>query len=68
MSLIASAADRMLSVIVPRASADAWSCDSGCHRVLCGGGGGCTEGHWWNACVNSKNEICNTCRETVYTC
>ena len=58
MSLIANVADRMLSVVVPHASAAAWSCAPGCHRVLCGSGGGCINGHWYNICVSSNGRIC----------
>lgn len=29
------AADSLLSVIVPRAIADAWTCPNGCHRIKC---------------------------------
>jgi hypothetical protein len=63
MSLIANAADRLLSVIVPHATADAWSCPSGCSRQTCT----CSGGHWYDSCVK-KGNLCTTCRVTTYTC
>jgi len=63
MSLIANAADRLLSVIVPHATADAWSCPSGCSRQTCT----CSGGHWYDSCVKNGN-LCTNCRVTTYTC
>lgn len=64
MSLIATAADRLLGAIVPRATAEATSCPSGCHRQTCY----CAGGHWYDRCVNSSGGTCKGCFRTVYTC
>lgn len=64
MSLIATAADRLLSAIVPRATAAAWSCASGCHRVTCQ----CAGGKWYDSCVNTKGYECSPCRVTTWSC
>lgn len=72
MSLIANAADRLLGAIVPRATADAWSCPPGCVRQNCpnacrANGGGA---YWWNLCVAARDpsQHCTICRQTSWTC
>lgn len=65
MSLIATAADRMLGAIVPRADAEAASCPGGCFRQTCYCS---TKYHkWYNRCVNTVRE-CVGCFITVYSC
>ena len=66
MSLIAKAADSLLSAIVPRANAAAWNCPSGCHRMFCG----CIGGHVYNYCANNVlgRPNCLSCRYTIYGC
>ncbi len=65
MSLVAKVADRLLSAVVPHATAAAWTCPAGCHRVTCY----CLSGHWYNACINNATGYqCTYCRWTVYTC
>jgi hypothetical protein len=64
MSLIATAADRMLGVIAPRVTAAAWSCPAGSHRAFCY----CIGGHVYDACVsNVTGQQVKSCRYTVYT-
>ena len=65
MSLMAKAADRMLTVVVPRATASAITCRSGCHRATCY----CNTGNnrWYDRCENS-NGSCHTCFKTVWPC
>ncbi len=64
MSLVTKAADSLLSAIVPRVTAAAWSCPAGCHRVFCY----CIGGHVYDACVNNATgQQCASCRYTVYT-
>jgi len=65
MSLIAKAADSLLSAVVPRATAAAWSCAAGCHRVTCY----CLGHHYYDACINNATgATCHSCRYTAYTC
>lgn len=70
MKLIANAADRLLGAIVPRATADAWSCPPGCVRQTCN----CTTildvgSYWYDRCVSSvTGAICMYCTKTVWTC
>jgi len=68
MSLVTKAADSLLSAIVPRATAEAWTCPAGCHREWCG----CRAHHVYNWCVNNivgKPPCLNgACKYTVYTC
>jgi hypothetical protein len=64
MSLIATAADRLLSAIVPRASAAAWTCPSGCNRTTCD----CAGGYWYDNCVKPDGVECKHCTITVWTC
>jgi hypothetical protein len=65
MSLVTKAADRLLGIIVPRATAEAWSCPSGCHRLKCY----CLGGHVYDRCLNNVagKPDCTGCRYTVYT-
>lgn len=67
MSLMTKAADSLLSVIVPRATAEAWTCPNGCTRYNC-----YCEGHVrYNKCLNNvSGKVCSgyNCRTTVYTC
>ena len=67
MSFIAKAADSLLSAIVPHATAEAWTCPNGCHRVNC-----YCEGHIrYNKCLNNVGgAVCHgyNCRTTVYSC
>jgi hypothetical protein len=66
MSFIAKAADSLLSAIVPRANAEAWTCPNGCSRQRCTG---CLNHHIYNRCINNVGGgLCAGCRETVYTC
>jgi hypothetical protein len=67
MSLVAKAADSLLSAIAPHATAEAWTCPSGCHRVRCKG---CFSGHIYDYCANNVlgRPNCTGCRYTVYTC
>lgn len=64
MNFIATAADRLLSAIVPRANAAALTCSAGCTRVTCT----CAGGYWYDACVKSSGVLCETCTKTVWTC
>jgi hypothetical protein len=69
MSLVTKAADRLLSVIVPRATAEAWTCPNGCHRVGCVPN--CRNHIIYNRCINNvSGKVCSGygCRTTVYTC
>jgi len=69
MSLVAKAADSLLSAIVPRATAAAWSCPAGCVRQTCScvtNGGG---SYWYDRCISSRTgALCTLCRPTVWTC
>jgi hypothetical protein len=70
MSLIANAADRLLGVIVPRATAAAWSCASGYYRVTCfcgpnPNGSGCV---WYDQCCQDNGPSCGLCISTVWSC
>jgi hypothetical protein len=68
MSFVAKAADSLLSAIVPRVTAEAWVCPSGCHREWCG----CLNHHIYNWCVNNVAGrppcLNGECKYTVYTC
>lgn len=64
MGFIANAADRLLGVFVPRATASALTCPSGCKRVTCD----CAGGYWYDACVKSSGAQCVGCTRTVWTC
>jgi hypothetical protein len=69
MNFIASAADRLLGVIVPRATAAAFSCPPGCERYT----DGCfphNGGYYWYDCckVTKTGGNCNHCGYTVWTC
>ncbi len=66
MKLFANAADKLLSAIVPRATAAAWTCNSGCHRVTCF----CYQHHYYDKCANNVfgKPDCKSCSYTVYTC
>jgi hypothetical protein len=66
MSFVTKAADSLLSVIVPRATAEAWTCPNGCSRQRCTG---CLNHRIYNRCINNQGGgLCHGCRETVYTC
>jgi hypothetical protein len=70
MSIIANAADRLLSVIVPRATAAAWSCQPNSHRVTCF----CSPNshgvyYWWQKCIdNTTGQPTKACTITVHHC
>jgi hypothetical protein len=69
MSLIANAADRLLSAIVPRTTAAAWSCPPGCVRKTCYCGAHSGGYYWFDECVSSTGGYsCKTCTATVWTC
>ncbi len=65
MSLISTAADRILGAIVPRTSAAANNCPGGCFRQTCY----CHNKFWYNRCVSStSNRECVGCFKTIYQC
>jgi hypothetical protein len=64
MSLIATAADRILGAIVPRTSAAANNCPSNCFRTTCY----CSGGFWYDRCVRQSGNQCTGCFKTVYPC
>jgi len=64
MTLIATAADRLLGAIVPRASAAANNCPAGCFRQTCF----CREPVWWDRCVSATGLQCTGCFSTIYQC
>jgi hypothetical protein len=71
MSLVANAADRLLGVIVPRATAAAWSCPPGCARKTCYCGYDKTAGgyYWYDECVSTTGSYsCKSCTATVWSC
>lgn len=71
MSLIAKAADGLLSAIVPRAEAAAWTCPPGCIRKTsnCGCRTTASGAYWYQKCVStSTGAVCLGCRETDHTC
>jgi hypothetical protein len=70
MTIVANAADRLLAAIVPRATAAAWSCTSGCHRKSCGCLPNPQGTHYvWDKCLhNASNQLCKPCTLTVYPC
>jgi hypothetical protein len=63
MSIVAKAADRMLTAVVPRATASAVSCTNGCWRATCY----CRYGYWYDHCISSHGE-CHACFKTVWPC
>jgi hypothetical protein len=70
MSLIASAADRLLGAIVPRATASALTCPSGFYRVTCFCKEIAPDGPkvWYDACCQDNGPGCYACEYTVWTC
>jgi hypothetical protein len=64
MSFIATAADRILGAIVPRASAAANNCPGTCFRTTCY----CHNHYWFDRCVHRTSGQCTGCFQTVYRC
>jgi hypothetical protein len=70
MGLITNAADRLLSAIVPRATAAGWTCPSGCarHTCFCECADSSPTGYYHDWCLKSDGEICINCTVTVWEC
>jgi hypothetical protein len=67
MRFVAKMADSLLSVIVPSATAEAWTCPNGCTRYNCY----CVAHIRYNKCLNNvTGQVCSgyPCRTTVYYC
>ena len=68
MNLIANVADRLLGVIVPRATAAALVCPPGCHRKTCYCKTTSKGAFWYDSCVDDTDHACIGCTKTVWTC
>jgi hypothetical protein len=66
MSLIATAADRILGAIVPRTSAAANNCPGTCFRQTCY----CDKksGFYFDRCVHTTGPECVGCFQTLFRC
>lgn len=63
MGFIVSAADRLLGAIVPRATAEAVFCPSGCSKQTCF----CSGGFIFARCVKGGTQ-CKACTKTSTRC